>query len=149
MTTFKIPTSNFSPHPSGTFEGQIVAVEDKGQVETQFGLKPKVAIVIESETELMEGGRPYTASLWVTLSSSNKSKLYKTRASLLGRDLTPDERASFQDTELIGMRVGYQVVHREGREGGIFANVDQVWPLKQNQATSEPGREKEEELLIL
>ena len=48
MNTFKIPKSNFSPHPSGTFEGQIVAVEDKGQVETQFGLKPKVAIVIES-----------------------------------------------------------------------------------------------------
>ena len=131
MIKFQLPTSDFIPHPDGTHEGRVVGIEDKGERETSFGLKHKVAIVIESETGSMDDGRPFTASLWVTLSGSTKSKLYKVRTALLGRDLTPEEQTSFEDTELIGKRVGYQVVHRDGREGGVFANIDQIWPLKQ------------------
>ena len=150
MIKFQLPTSDFTPHPDGTHEGKVIGVEDKGERETSFGLKHKVASVIESETASMDDGRPFTASLWVTLSGSTKSKLYKVRTALLGRDLTPEERTSFEETELIGKRVGYQVVHREGREGGVFANVDQIWPSKQIQPQpSQVGPEKEDELLIL
>ncbi len=130
MATYELPKSDFTPHPAGTYEGKIVTVEDKGEVETQFGRKPKLAITIESHTARMDDGQPYTAWLWVTLSGSPKSNLHKLRSTLAGRDLTSEERAHFKDTELVNRRVGYQIVHREGKEGGIFANVDNVWPLR-------------------
>ena len=146
MPNFRIPNSDFTPHAAGTFEGRIVAVEDKGEVETQYGVKPKIVIVIESATECMDDGRPCSASFWCTLSGSTKSKLYKARTSLLGRDLTAEERTNFHDTELIGKRVGYQVVHTVGREGGIFANIDLIWPLAQAHATANDAFDKEEEI---
>lgn len=129
MAKYELPNSNFIPHPNGTFEGRIVGVEDKGEVDTNFGRKRKLAIKIESATEMMDDGNPFSAWLWHTLSGSPKSNLYKLRASLLGRALTAEERAHFEDGELVGRRVGYQIVHQEGSEGGVFANVENVWPL--------------------
>jgi hypothetical protein len=130
MANYELPKSDFTPHPAGTFEGCIVAVEDKGEVETQFGLKRKLAIVIKSSSEKMDDGRPFTASYWISLSRSIKSNLYKVRSTLLGRDLTTEERCHFEDSELVNRGVGYQIVHREGKEGTVFSNVENIWPLK-------------------
>ena len=93
-------------------------------------LRHKLAIVLESSSEKMDDGRPYTASQWLSLSGSIKSNLYKVRRRLLGRDLTTEERSHFEDSELVNRRVGYQIVHREGKEGTMFSNVENIWPLK-------------------
>ncbi len=125
---FQLPNNAYETHPSGAFEGQILSVEDKGEVDTQFGRKHKIVIVIESKTALMDDGHPHTAWLWCTISGSPKSKLYEIRSNLLGRDLTDVERSSFKDEEIIGRRVGYQIVHRDSGDGKVFANVANVWP---------------------
>jgi len=145
MAYYETPVKEFTPHPNGTFEGRIVAVEDKGEVETPFGTKPKLAIKIESETETMEDGRPFSAWLWVTLSGSPKSNLYKIRTTLLGRDLTADECGGFEDSEVVDRRVGYQIVHREGKEGLVFANVSNIWPLKEAEPQPATGAAEEDD----
>ena len=62
---------------------------------------------------------------------------------LLGRDLTIEERSHFEDSELVNRQIGYQIVHREGKEGNTFANVENIWPLRdttQNRADKEVSR---------
>ena len=139
MAIFDLPKTKFELHPAGTFEGRIIAVEDKGEMETQYGPKHKLAILIESTTEFKQDGQPFTAAQWLTVSSSTKSNLYKTRRSLLGRELTPDECHRFDEEELVGKIVGYQIVHNEGAEGSVFANVDNLWPIagRREEAPSE------------
>ena len=138
MAIYELPMSDFTPHPAGTFEGRITAVEDKGEKEGQYGVKHKLAVAIESSSEQTDDGQPFTAWLWVNLSPSPKSKLGTLRSTLLGRELTIDERAHFEDGELVGRRVGYQIVHREGKEGGVFANVENVWPLRDASTDAAP-----------
>ncbi|GEM_PF-3072111 len=132
MAVMKMPRSEFIPHPEGQHEGVIVAFEDLGQKETAFGLKHKVSVKIESSTAFMDDGQPFAVWQWYTLSAHPKSELRKLREALAGRKLTDVEayEGFDPDKELIGKRVGFVVVHNEGREGGSFANLSAIWLLK-------------------
>lgn len=144
MAIVKMPKNTFLPHPEGQHEGVIVAFEDLGEKETAFGLKPKVSIKIESSTALMEDGQPFGLWQWYTLSPHPKSGLRKLRETLAGRKLTEREaRDEFDpDKELVGKRVGFVVVHNEGREGGVFAGISAIWPLKDQAPTGTPSGPK-------
>ena len=143
MIKIKFQENQFDPHPAGTHQGRIVEVEDKGQIETQFGLKPKLAIKIESDSAKTESGRPFWVWKWVNSSGSTKSTLYKIRRTLAGRDLTRDERLSFSDTELVDRTIGYQVAHISGLEGGTFVSVESIWPLEVDPGAVGKGEESD------
>lgn len=135
-----IPQPQYIPHPQGQHRGRIKAVEDKGLVDSKFGKKHKVAVVIESETAHLEDGKPFTVGKWFTLSSHPKSGLREFRETLLGRKLTQTEAENLDPASLEGRRVGYLVTHNEGRDGDPFANITNVWPLDGAPATPAPPR---------
>ena len=97
-------------------------------MESQFGPRPKLALRIKSTTAVLEDGRPALAWKWVTNSPSPKSTLYEIRRALKGRELTREERLAFDDQELIGREISYDVTHVPRRDGGTFASVDNIQP---------------------
>ena len=38
----------FSVHPTGSYTGTIISVDDKGKIDTQYGLKHKITVRVES-----------------------------------------------------------------------------------------------------
>jgi hypothetical protein len=140
MTTINIPKSDYIPHPEGRYTGCIVSVEDMGEVETSFGPKLKLAVRLECDSKKMDNGQPYSVSQWYTVSSHPKSNLTKLREMLLGRKLGYDEMSAVNPAvELIGKRVGYLIAHREVREGGTFAAIDNIWPVVEEPLPSAPA----------
>lgn len=130
MATLTIPKPDFIPHPEGQYDGIIYQVEDLGMQETNFGMKHQVSIKIEALECAMEDGQPFTIQRRVSLSGHQKSTLRKLREQLLGKKLTDDEAYNFDTEELVGIRVGYIVEHNESAEGRKFANIANIWPLK-------------------
>lgn len=128
MSTIQIPRRRYIPHPEGQHTGNITETKNEGEVQTAYGTKHRITVRIESDSAVMDDGRPYSLAQWYTLSSHPKSNLTKLRETLLGRKITQDEAETLDtETEFVGKRVGYVVVHREGREGDIFANIDSLW----------------------
>ena len=136
MPYIEFEVREYAPHPEGTFAGTILSIEDKGVVKSQYGEKQKISIQIQSDDQVKEDGTPLSIWKWVNVSGSPKSALYSLRRSLLGRDLTADERQGFDSAELLGRRVTYQVVHQEREDGQVWANVENIWP--QVEAQSQP-----------
>ncbi|MDA0711266.1 MAG: hypothetical protein O3B73_13780 [bacterium] len=139
MNTVVIPKSEFPPHPEGLHDGRISGVEDKGEIQTKSGLKHKIVVHIQSDTAVfLEDGRPSVASKWYTASSRSKSALLEFRETMAGRKLTRDERECLNpDTELVGRAVGYTVIHNDGSEGRVYANITNIWPLNWEKAKAE------------
>jgi hypothetical protein len=135
MAKMQIPRNDFVPHPEGQHEGEIILIEDLGMKETSFGSKHKIAVRIASSTARMDDGEPYIVQQWFTLSGHEKSSLRKFREMVLARKLTNDEAYNFDpDAELKDKKVGFVIVHNEGREGVVFANIQAIWPLKNGSA---------------
>ena len=135
--SFEFEEKQWELHPEGGFEGRIVEVKDLGEVETSFGMKPQIRIRIESATECMSDGTPFSAFMRVNITGcSPRSNLFKLRKAALGRDLTREERRGLRSGELEGKRIGYQIAHDEDREGRIWDNVETVWPLRREEAES-------------
>lgn len=129
MGPLQIPKPTFEAHPAGPGTGRIVEVEDKGEQETAFGRKHKIAVRIESDRP-MNDGRPYLIVQWFSLSGHPKSALRKFREGVLGRSLSEEGAYNFDPGELVGRQIGFAVTHVEGREGP-YANLSAVWPLDQ------------------
>ena len=130
MNAIDIPRTEFILHPEGRHEGRISGVDNKGEVQTQFGTKLKIVVQIESSTALMDDGKPFIINKWFTISSHPKSALREFRETLAGRKLTPEEIDRLNpEVEFIGRRVGFTCIQREGSEGATFANITNIWPL--------------------
>ena len=133
MAKTDIPKKEFEPHPIGQHEGIICLLEDVGMKTTAFGEKHKVAVRVESTTAMMDDGQPFVVQQWYTLSGHPKSSLRKFRELIAGRELTDDEAHVFdtEDPLLLGKKVGFVIVHNEGKDGGTpYANIKAIWPLK-------------------
>ena len=135
MSTYDLPVVEFDPHPEGEHVGEIVDVIDQGLRESKFGAREKFSIVIESETALQEDGRPFSLWVWVTKSGSAKSKLTELRQKLLRRNLTAEERKSFDPIqEMVGRKVRYMVAHTLSENGQVYANLVSWSPIDQGDA---------------
>ena len=139
MTTLRIEKREFPTHPEGQSEGIVADVEDLGEVEVTYNgkteVKHQVRLRIESFDAVQEDGEPFVVLERCNLSGSKKSKLRKRRESILGRRLEGEEPWQFDTSELVGICVGYVVVHNE-TEAGVFGNLDSIWRLK-DQARAE------------
>jgi hypothetical protein len=82
----------------GQYVGVIVDVIDLGEVQTGFGLKPKVQIKWMLDT-LNSEGEPYFVSAFYTASLHEKANLRKALKSILGADVS----GQFDLEELLGI----------------------------------------------
>jgi len=132
-----VPRPDFIPHPRGQFEGHIDSVEDRGEVDGQWGPKPKISVRVVNDggAGMMETGEPYCVAWMMTLSSGTRATLRKLRENLLGRQLTQEECDNFDTDELVGRKVGYVVTHNQSGEN-TYANIDSCWPLKNGVSTA-------------
>ncbi len=130
MPRITIPPNDFILHPEGRYSGRIFELEDRGMIETQYGTKHKMVVKIECDSAVMDDGTKYMIGKWYTVSSHPKAGLTQLREMLLGRKLSEEEARGLESDELRGRRIGYLVKHTEGREGGTFANIDNLWPLE-------------------
>lgn len=123
--SFQIPKPHFEPHPAGRHQGRITEVRDKGIVQTQYGDKHKVMVIIESMTEEMDDGRPFLITKTMSLSSGRNSTLRAFREAVLDRPLTTEELQNFNaQRELVGQEISFRVDHSEpDAEGNVFANI--------------------------
>lgn len=122
--SINIPRKTFDPHPVGRHTGTIVAVEDLGLQESEYGVHHRVTVRVESDSVFQDDGTLFSILQWLTLSSSPKSNLRKFREAVLDRSLTREEEAGFDpETELIGKRISYRVDHREKQDGGLRAVI--------------------------
>jgi len=145
MAKYELPQSDFLPHPEGTFKGFIADVVDRGEQETAYGTKHRMSIHIESETCLMEDGRPWVHYVWCNFASGGNATLTKLRQKLLKRTLTPDEKKTFDaDTEMIGRHIEYQIEHAYGENGQTYANLV-TWRLLDG--PPHPAQEAREKVL--
>jgi hypothetical protein len=68
-----------------------------------------------------------TADAIYNPSLNDKAKLYKPFKAITG--ITPDPGHTYDlEAELVGKPCRIVVVHRQGNQGGVFANVDSVLP---------------------
>jgi hypothetical protein len=68
-------------------------------------------------------------NLRCNVSGHPKSSLRQFRESIAGRKLTEQEAYSFDDQEVVGVRVGFLCEHKEGGNGQIYPNVKAIWRL--------------------
>lgn len=137
MAKFEVPRTEFVPHPMGPSEGIIFDVQDKGVIETPFGNKHKVAIKVQSLDKFIPDDddkpttKPFSVQKMCNLSGHEASDLYKFRcAALKVANLTEDQAYNFDDSELLGVRIGYVVAHTVStKNGNTYANIDTVWRL--------------------
>jgi hypothetical protein len=136
---FEIAGSDFTPHPDGMHSGTIVDVVDHGLRESTFEGRTrevhKLAIVIESESAMMDDGRPFVHHEWCTLSSNDRSKLVKLRQGLLKRPLAKQEKLDFDASkEMIGRKVHY-LIELSYRNGKTYANIAS-WSLQDSNSAA-------------
>ena len=117
-----------SVHPTGSYTGTIISVDDKGKIDTQYGLKHKITVRVESNAA--NNGSPHALNHWLTVSAHPKSNLTAFREMVLGRPLTESERTTFDQNELVGKSVGYEVSHRQSGDK-VYANIVKIWPEEQ------------------
>ena len=115
----------FSVHPTGSHTGTIISVDDKGKIDTQYGLKHKITVRVESNAA--NNGSPHALNHWLTVSAHPESNLTAFREMVLGRSLTESERTTFDQNELVGKSVGYEVSHRQVGDK-VYANIVKIWP---------------------
>lgn len=114
--------SNFTPAPEGVHNAICVDIVDMGEVDTQWGKKPRIRIVWELPEALMEDDRPFLVSSFYTPSLNEKSTLRKHLQSWRGRPFTSDELKGFDLENILGKCCQIFIQHNTD-DGKTFANI--------------------------
>lgn len=120
---------NFSPIPMGVYTCLIVDVNlvrqmNKFRGEEQDMLNYQFAVLNEMDDG--EGGSTRDRYLWKRCSCSinDKSWLGKLAKAVYGRDMTDEEKESFDPESLVGKQVDCMVEQKPGQDGGmVFNNI--------------------------
>ncbi len=126
--------SEFSLCPEGLFKAQITSIEPLNDVETPFGIKDMISIVVQTEIT-DEDGKPYTLATRFNRSLHQKASLRQALERLNGRKFTPEQIHDGIDLETyVGRRCNILVVHNPTKER-TYANIDVFMPY--NEASGE------------
>ena len=123
--------------PAGTYQAVCNAVWDLGNQKSTWGGVdvPKHKIYIRWELNLLieeEGeynGKRYVIGQLYNLILAPKSNLYKHLMSWRGKEFNKEEFEGFDVTTVLGANCLISVVHNEGNDGRIWANVGSIVPL--------------------
>jgi hypothetical protein len=124
--------SDYTPCPPGNHVGRVYQVLFLGTVPTEFkGVKsdkPMVRIGFELPNELMDDGRPFTiATMPIPASMNKKANFLKLVRGIVA--LTPETEKEFDVESLIGATCLVNVIHKEGKESNVYANITGCSPL--------------------
>jgi hypothetical protein len=118
----------YATAPEGLHQAVCVDVYDLGDVETQWGLKPKIEIRWQLDEINPETSKRFEIRNRYTNSLHEKAVLRQTLETWRGKRFTADELRGWDLEKLIGVNCQVQVVHKPGDEGRIWANVQAVVP---------------------
>ncbi len=152
MTRFTFaPRTEFVPHPAGKALLKAVEIKDEGlQTQEYPGQEakqvPKISILFESLTHLMEDGKPFTIRQWFTLSNHENATLTAFRQDALDRPLNEAEIAEFVPGELIDKSLECRIEHYEGQTGSTRARIKKGSVAPFTGDLPEPKREADGEI---
>ncbi len=122
--SYKIKKQPFEPVPEGVHAAVCVDVVDLGIVDGQYGPKPKIKLVFETNVP-MKDGRPFLCSKRYTPSLDKKATLFKDLKSWRGQEFTPDELKEFELENVLGKPCQILITH-DHRDGDTFANITAI-----------------------
>lgn len=132
--------SKFAPVPAGMHLARCYRIIDLGTQTTEWqgqqkkNYKIMILWEVHGEDEqgkplLTDRGEPMSISKNYTMSLGDMSRLRADLKSWRGRDFTPEELRGFQLKNVLGAWCMLNVVHAEGNDGKIYANVSNVNPV--------------------
>lgn len=137
-------TPKYAPIAEGTHLAVCNMLVDLGmQYNEKFGKSnrkiligweiPDEPIEVDGETHGRSISQRYTASL------NEKSSLRRDLASWRGRDFTAEELAAFDLKTIVGTSCLINVIHKEGNNGKLYANIAGIMRLPKGMAKAAPS----------
>ena len=119
--------SDYSLCPEGLHKAKITAIEPLNDVETPFGIKNQISVIVQTEIT-DEEGKPYTLATRFNRSLHEKASLRIALERLNRRKFTPEQLHEGIDLEaFIGRNCNILVVHNPTSER-TYANIDVFMP---------------------
>jgi len=138
----KLSAKNKSFEPCPEYNGPAVCVDVTipKRVESQYGPKEVFRVVFETKL-LREDGTPYCVwSRGFTPSLHEKSAFSQFLRKWNGRALTAAEEEEFDTESLIGKTAEITVVHEDGRNGEVYANIALIRPDRSSKRLLPTGK---------
>lgn len=109
-------------HIPNTYPGSTSAIINK--IRLTWELPEELTVFKEGED-----AKPFSVSQDFTLSMNEKATLRKMVQSWMGKTLTDDEAAVFDAESLVGEPCLLTIIHKEGKDGKKYANVQNITKL--------------------
>lgn len=123
--------------PEGTYGATCVSITDLGtQTHEKWGDKRKISVGFEIANETDDDGNPFIVYRKFNMAISAKSDLGKTLKSWLNLSFEKDDE--FDLDEMLGKQGQLTIVHNEGTDGNVYANVDSVVALMKGTKIPKP-----------
>jgi len=138
----KISKKSHSFEPCPEFTGQAICVDvtTPRRVETAFGPKEQFKVVFEVAL-LRDDGTPFTVwSRPFTPSLHEKAAFAQFLRKWYGRPFTAAEEEEFDTENLVGKTAELTVIHEEGRNGEIYANIGLIRPDRTGKTMTPSGK---------
>ena len=120
----------YSLCPEGLHKAQITTIEPLNDVETPFGIKDMISIIVQTEIT-DEQGKPYTLATRFNRSLHEKASLRQALERLNGQKFTPEQLHEGIDLDtFVGRYCNILVVHNPTEER-IYANIDVFMPYNE------------------
>jgi hypothetical protein len=120
-------STQFAQHPPGSFRAVCVDCTDLKSIETRYGRQEVFRYVFETELTREDGLRWCAWGRNLSLSLYEKSNLRKLLKQWFGRDLTAQERQSFDTDSMVGVPANLVITH-DDVNGTTYANIVAVTP---------------------
>ncbi len=132
-------SGDFEPHPTGNHTGTITAYEDFGNMKSLWDETKtvrRVAVVITSDTAMMDNGAPFIHKEFHNLNFAPKARLTELRNMLRDRDMTNDELNEVFDSEVEfeGRKVRYKIRHEVDEKSGKTRATIRDWEYADGEA---------------
>ena len=122
--------NDYSLCPEGLHKAQITTIEPLNDVETPFGVKNQISVIVTTEIT-DEEGKPYTLATRFNRSLHEKASLRQMLERLNGRKFTPEQLHEGIDLEaFLGRHCNILVVHNPTGER-TYANIDVFMPFNE------------------
>lgn len=115
----------FTPAPEGMHDAVCVDVVDLGNIETHWGIKPKIRLVFELSA-LMQDGRRYIQGRRYTASLDSRSMLHKHLKSWRGKSFTAEELKAFDTEVLVGVPCQIVITLGDNEKGDRFSVIETI-----------------------
>ena len=137
------PAGSYEPHPQGNHKGTLTEVRDYGTMESLYrddkGITrtvQRIAIIITSDTAIMESDAPWQHYEFCNVSFAPKSRLTELRNLLRDTDMDNDElNKVFDETvEMVGRKVNYKIRHEKNEHTDKIRAVIRDWEYAEGEA---------------